>query len=143
MVTITADLTSGYCVEIRNGRHVWRADEPVSKGGTDTGPTPYELLLGSVAACTLITLSMYAQRKGIEVDSMSVQYTYDRHHARDTEDCVEGREGQCLDHVSSQIFIDGSFTDDERTRLADIALRCPVHRTLERGLHFDDKVVVG
>lgn len=142
MATITADLTSGFLVEIRNDRHVWRADEPIDVGGTDTGPTPYELLLGAVASCTAITLSMYAQRKGLDVEAISVRYTYDRIHADDCADCDDDASGY-LDHVTSEIFIDGTFDDDQRARLAQIATRCPVHRTLEAGVHFTDRVIVG
>lgn len=142
MATITADLTSGFLVEIRTDRHVWRADEPIDVGGTDTGPTPYELLLGSVASCTAITLSMYARRKGLALDAISVRYTYDRIHADDCADCDDDASGY-LDHVSSEIFIDGTFDDDQRARLAQIATRCPVHRTLEAGVHFTDRVIVG
>lgn len=142
MATITADLTSGFLVEIRNDRHVWRADEPIDVGGTDTGPTPYELLLGAVASCTAITLSMYAQRKGLDVEAISVRYTYDRIHADDCADCDDDAAGY-LDHVTSEIFIDGTFDEEQRARLAQIATRCPVHRTLEAGVHFTDRVIVG
>ena len=140
--TITADLLSGTHVTITNGRHEWIADEPTDLGGTDLGPNPYELLLGSVASCTAITISFYAKRKGIELDSVSVQYTFDRIHASDCEDCEEGATGY-IDHVTSDVFIEGDFDDEQRARLADIATRCPVHRTLDAGVHFTDRVHVG
>ncbi len=142
MATITADLLEGYVVEIRNDRHCWRADEPLDLGGTDTGPTPYELLLGAVASCTLITLAMYTARKGMKVDAVSVRYTYHRVHADDCDTCPDDAMGY-LDRVTSEIFIDGDFTDDERARLEQVAVRCPVHRTLERGVVFADTVVIG
>jgi putative redox protein len=142
MSTITADLTEGYVVAITNGRHHWRGDEPVSAGGTDDGPTPYELLLGAVAACTCITLSMYAQRKEIHVTSISARYTYDKLHADDCGFCEEDARG-FMDTVTSEIFVEGEFSDEARAKLADIATRCPVHRTLERGITFADRVVIG
>jgi putative redox protein len=142
MATITADLVDGYEVEIRSAQHVWRADEPPESGGTGTGPSPYELLLGALGACTCMTVSMYARRKDIALDAVSVRYTFDRVHASDCEDCVEGAEGY-LDRVTAEVFVDGTFTEEQRTRLQEVALRCPVHRTLERGIHFSERVVVG
>lgn len=142
MHAITADLTNGFLVTVSNGRHRWHADEPVDLGGSDEGPTPYEMLLGSVASCTAITLSMYAQRKGFTIESISVRYEYERVHGVDSRACADDEE-RAIDTVRSEIFIDGDFTDDQRARLADIAVRCPVHRTLERGVVFDDHIVVG
>ena len=93
MVTITAEAVSGYRIEITNGRHSWIADEPVDLGGDDSGPSPYELLLGSLAACTCITLTMYAGRKGIAFTSVSASYTYDRIHADDCGFCEDDADG--------------------------------------------------
>lgn len=142
MPTITADLTSGFEVDVTNGRHTWRADEPLDLGGTDTGPTPYELLLGSLAACACITLSMYAARKGITLTSISAQYTYEKRHADDCGFCEEDDRG-FIDTVSSEVFVEGDFDDETRTRLAEVAVRCPVHKTLERGIRFTEEVFVG
>lgn len=142
MRTITADLRSGTRVEIRNGRHVWYADEPVDKGGIDEAPNPYEMLLGSLAACTCITISYYAARKGLSLHSVSVRYTYDRIHADDCEDC-ESTDNGWLELVTSEIFIEGQFDDAQRARLREIAVRCPVHKTLEKGVRFKDSVTVG
>ena len=142
MPTITADLTNGFEVEITNGSHTWRADEPVDLGGTDTGPNPYELMLGALAACTAITLSMYAGRKGIPITSISAQYTYDKVHADDCTFCHDDDKG-FIDTVSSQVFVEGDFDDEQRQRLAEVAVRCPVHKTLERGIRFSEEVFVG
>ena len=73
MATISADLVDGYRVVINNGRHEWTADEPIDLGGSDKGPNPYELLLGALAACTSITVAMYARRKEMQLDSISVR----------------------------------------------------------------------
>lgn len=142
MPIITADLVDGYVVTITNGRHEWTADEPPDLGGTDTGPNPYEMLLGSLAACTVITLSMYAARKDIALDSVSTRYEYERIHADDCEHCDDDASGW-LDHVTSEIFLDGRFSPDEAARLEEIAVKCPVHRTLANGLTFTERVVVG
>ena len=142
MTTITADLVDGYEVEIRSDQHVWRADEPPEAGGGGNGPSPYELLLGALGACTCMTVSMYARRKGIVLESVSVKYTFDRVHAADCEDCLEGTEGY-LDRVTAEVFVDGTFSEEQRIRLEEVVQRCPVHRTLERGIHFSERVVVG
>lgn len=142
MPTISADLTDGFRVEIRNDRHLWLGDEPVDAGGTDTGPNPYEQLLGALASCTLITLSMYAQRKGIPLDSISAKFHYEKVHSDDCEDCETDRTGW-LDHVRTEIFLDGDFTEEQRQRLAEVAVRCPVHKTLEKGIVFTETLIVG
>lgn len=142
MASITAELQSDFRVDITNGTHTWRADEPVHLGGDNTGPNPYDMLLGALAACTSITLSMYAQRKGIEISSLSVEYSHDKVHAKDCEQCDETHEGM-IDRVTSRIFIDGDFDEATRKRLMEIAQRCPVHKTLESGIVFDEIVYAG
>ncbi|MEM9656203.1 MAG: OsmC family protein [Actinomycetota bacterium] len=142
MASITAELIDGYRVDITNGVHTWRADEPVELGGDNTGPNPYDLLLGSLAACTSITLSMYTKRKGIEMTSLSVEYSYQKIHADDCEVCEDEHTGM-IDHVTSRIFIDGNFDEATRNRLIDIAQRCPVHKTLEKGIVFDETIYAG
>lgn len=140
MATITADLTSGFAVELRSGDHVWYADEPTDLGGTDTGPDPYSLLLSAVAACTCITLSMFCRRKGWDLHSISARYEHDKVHADDCEDCDDEAAGR-IDRVRSEIFIEGSFDDEQRARLTDIAQRCPVHNTVAAGATFTTECV--
>ena len=93
MARITATLTTGMAVTLSNGRHEWAADEPLSAGGTDTGPNPYELLLGSLAACTCVTISWYCRNKGISLESVSTVYEFSRVHADDCEDCDAPEKG--------------------------------------------------
>jgi putative redox protein len=140
MATITADLKEGFVVEIRGGNHVWRADEPESLGGTDTGPNPYDLLLSAVASCTCITVSMYCRRKGWELHSISVRYEHDHVHVSDCDDCEDESAGY-IDRVRSEIFIEGDFDAEQRERLTDIARRCPVHRTIDNGVEFTTEMV--
>ncbi|MDX1657931.1 MAG: OsmC family protein [Nitriliruptorales bacterium] len=140
MHEITATLDEGYAVTIETDQgHTWHADEPEEAGGTDTGPNPYELLMGSLAACTAITLSMYAQRKGWELAGVEATYRHDRIHADDCEDCDDETKGY-IDHVTSEITIRGELDDQQRKRLAEVAERCPVHKTLEKGVHITDEV---
>jgi putative redox protein len=140
--TVSADLSDGMAVEIRNGRHVWYADEPPSQGGTDTGPDPYEMLLGALAACTCITVFAYAKRKGIDLHSVSARFHYEKVHSDDCRDCETDEVGW-LDHVRSEVFVEGTFDEEQRKRLMEVAVRCPVHKTLAHGVTFTDHVVAG
>lgn len=139
MATIVAELTSGTQVHISNGRHAWRADEPPVAGGTDLGPTPYELLIGSLAACTCITLALYCRHKGIPLKSVTATYEHARVHADDCADCDKPKQG-FIDRIESRVRIAGALDDAQRKRLAQIVERCPVHKTLANGVHMVDNV---
>ena len=139
MAQITATLTAGTAVELSNGRHEWAADEPLDQGGTDTGPNPYELLLGSLAACTCITLALYCRHKGIELESVRATYEHGRIHARDCQECDDDATG-FIDRIHSRVHIEGDFDEAQRDRLAQIVGRCPVHRTLENATMLADEV---
>ena len=139
MSKITAQLTEGTIVHLSNGRHEWIGDEPLAAGGTDAGPTPYELLLGSLAACTCVTLALYARHKGIELVSVTASYTYERKHADDCDKWDNPKAG-FFDQISAEIAIAGDFDDAQRKRLTQVAQRCPVHKTLENGVVISDKV---
>lgn len=137
MAKITAKLTSGMAVQMSNGRHVWNADEPLEAGGTDTAPNPYELLLGSLAACTCVTISWYCQHKKIPLESVSTTYDFSRVHADDCKDCDIPDKG-FIEKITSNVHIEGDFDEAQRKRLAQIAQRCPVHKTLAHGVKFED-----
>ncbi|MFU8840619.1 MAG: OsmC family protein [Nitriliruptoraceae bacterium] len=140
MATITATLSEGYAVDLRTSSgHRWAADEPTAVGGTDTGPNPYELLLGALAACTSITVSMYAQRKGWAFDGIEVRYEHDRIHVEDCADCEQHQRGY-IDRIVSHVTIRGDLDEAQRTRLAQVAASCPVHKTLDKGVHLVDNV---
>ncbi len=138
MSHIVAKLNTGTTVELSNGRHTWLADEPVELGGADAGPNPYDLLLSALAACTCITLSMYCQRKGLELRSISANYEFDRVHAEDCGDCDDSNAG-FIDQITSDVRIDGEFDDAQRKRLTQIVGRCPVHKTLAKKVVFLDQ----
>ncbi len=135
MVWITAELTQNTRVELSNGRHSWKADEPVEKDGEDTGPSPYELLLGSLASCTLITLQLYARHKGITLERVSARYEHEKTEEMD----AEGKK-RTVDVLASHVEIGGEFTDAQRQRLEQIVSRCPVHKTIESGAKVEDHV---
>jgi len=119
------------------GRHVLRADEPVSYGGDDTGPGPYDYLLAGLGACTTMTVRMYADRKGWPLDTVSVKLNHAKIHAADCADC-ETRDGK-LDQIERELTLSGALDADQRQRLLEIADKCPVHRTL----HSEVKVRTG
>ena len=137
MAKITAKLTSGMAVQMSNGRHVWNADEPLEADGTDTAPNPYELLLGSLAACTCVTISWYCQHKKIPLESVSTTYDFSRVHADDCKDCDIPDKG-FIEKITSNVHIEGDFDEAQKKRLAQIAQRCPVHKTLAHGVQFED-----
>ena len=110
------------------GPHLLLADEPVTAGGTDTGPGPYDLLLGALGACTAMTMRLYADRKALPLERVSVTLTHGKIHATDCEAC-ETKEGM-IDQVERTISIEGALDAGQRARLMEIADKCPVHRTL-------------
>ena len=137
MTQITARLTDGMVVTLSNGRHEWSADEPLAAGGTDSGPDPYELLLSSLAACTCVTLAWYCRHKGLPLKSVSTMYEFSRVHADDCTDCDFPDKG-FIEKITSNVHIEGDFDEAQRRRLAQIASRCPVHKTLAHGVRIDD-----
>jgi len=118
----------GFLTEILVNRHSLLADEPVPAGGTDQGPTPFDLLVAALGACTSMTLRMYADRKGWPLEAATVRLKHEKIHASDCEAC-ETEEGM-LDRIEREIEIEGAIDDDRKQRLLQIADRCPVHRTL-------------
>ena len=106
------------------------ADEPVEVGGLASGPTPYELLSGSLAACTAMTMRLYAERKGWELPPFRVEVVHSPPLA-----------ASAKDRFMRRIHIGGPIDEEQKAKLLDIANRCPVHRTLERG--FDISTAVG
>ena len=126
-VTVTESGTGTYTQEISAGRHTFLADEPPPVGD-DAGPTPYDLLLAGLGACTSMTVRMYADRKGWPLETVRVTLRHTRIHAEDCAEC-ETKKGW-ISHIDRTIELIGDLDDDQRQRLMGIAERCPVHQTL-------------
>jgi putative redox protein len=140
MSQVSAELHDGMQVQISNGRHTWAADEPGSAGGTDRGPNPYELLLSSLAACICITIAMYCRHKSLPLKSIRASFEFSNIHADDCEHCDDDVTG-FIDHITSDVHISGDFDEKQQKRLAQIATRCPVHKTLANGVVFRDNAI--
>lgn len=115
--------------EIVTGKHHLQADEPASYGGRDAAPGPYDYLLTALGVCTSMTIGLYARRKQIPVENITVSLRHFRIHAKDCEEC-ETKNGM-LDRIDLQIELTGALTADQHASLMAIAAKCPVHRTLK------------
>jgi len=134
---LSATLREGYQTDLQTRGYTLRADEPAAMGGTETGPTPYDYLLGALGSCTAMTLRMYAERKEWPLDGVSVRLSHEKIHARDCASC-ETQKGK-VDHISRVLTLTGDLTDEQRERLIQIADRCPVHRTLHSEVTVDTR----
>jgi putative redox protein len=126
LVTETGD--GKFRQRIVAGSHQLYADEPTTVGGGDTGPNPYDLLLAGLGACTSMTLRLYAEHKGLQLEPVSVRLRHAKVHAADCADCQS--ESGRVDVIEREIQLRGELSDQQRKRLLEIADRCPVHRTL-------------
>jgi len=131
---------AGYTTDIDAGGHPLVADEPVSAGGCDQGPSPYQLLNAALGACTAMTLRMYADRKQWPLDGVRVHLDHAKVHASDCADCPEGSSSR-VDVIEREITLSGALDDAQRQRLLEIADRCPVHRTLHEPLLVRSRLV--
>jgi putative redox protein len=120
------------------GKHLLTADEPVSYGGDDSGPGPYDFLLAGLGACTSMTLRLYAERKGLPLERVQVTLRHGKIHAEDCATC-ETKEGM-VDRIERVIELQGNLDADTRRRLMEIADKCPVHRTLHSEIAIESRL---
>jgi putative redox protein len=114
--------------DVRTGRHTVTVDEPVEEGGDDLGPSPQELLAAALASCTAVTMEMYAHRKGWDVSGLLVDCRY------------TPAERGCPTRFELILKLPAHLEDEQMERLRVIAAKCPVHRTLEGEVAFDERV---
>jgi putative redox protein len=127
-VTVQETGQSKFQQEVTVGPHYLIADEPASAGGQDSGPNPYDFLLTGLGACTSMTMRMYADRKSLPLDRVTVTLNHSKIYAKDCEEC-ETKTGM-LDQIERVIAIEGNLDAEQRSKLMEIADKCPVHRTL-------------
>ncbi len=116
-----------YQQDVLAGKHHLLAGEPESMGGDDAGPAPFDFILAALGSCTSITLRMYAERKGLELTQISIELAHDKAES----------EGRTVDRITRVISLEGNLTEAERSRLLEIAQKCPVHRTLSPSFQLD------
>lgn len=129
---------TGFAQEIVAGKHQLKGDEPVDVGGTGTGPTPYDFLLAALGSCTSMTVSLYARRKQWPLENVTVRLKHSRIHAEDCADC-EAKNGM-LDKIEREIVLTGPLSKEQKTRLLEIANKCPVHRTLTSEIRIESRL---
>ena len=127
-VVVSETRATKFQQQIVVGPHRLIADEPLSAGGADTGPGPYDLLLSALGACTAMTMRLYADRKALPMARVTVTLNHGKIYAKDCEEC-ETKEGM-LDQIERVIAIEGALDAEQRGKLMEIADKCPVHRTL-------------
>lgn len=131
-MNVIATNSGSYKVDLQARSHSWYSDAPVAQDGGDLGPTPHELLLGSLAACKVITVQMYAQRKGWPLTAVNISLGYQQ---------VKG--DGTLEKFDGEIQLHGELTDEQRERLHEIAAKCPVHRILTNPVEINLTLAAG
>ncbi len=130
---------STFAQQITAGRHRLTGDEPESVGGNDAGPSPYDLLLAALGSCTSMTVGMYARNKNWPLERVTVWLRHSKIYAADCSEC-ETREGM-LDRIERDVRFEGPLTAEQRSRLLEIANKCPIHRTLTSEINIRTKIV--
>ena len=120
---------AGFRTDVEVAGHHLVVDEPIAVGGADAGPTPYEMLLAGLGACTVMTLRIYADRRKWPLERARVTLQHRKVHAQDCVDC-DKRDAK-MDVIDRIVFLEGQLDEEQRAKLIEIAERCPVHQTLK------------
>lgn len=129
-----------FTTEMKAGKHVFIADEPKDFGGQDLGPAPYELVSSGLAACTAMTIQMYAKRKNWDVQHVEVHINHEKKHAIDAENSLE-KSSVKLDHFTREVVLKGNLDETQQQKLLEIANKCPVHKTLNSEIKIETKLL--
>ncbi len=140
---VVASLNSedGFTTDMKVGNHYMAADEPISFGGNDFGPSPYEFVSAGLSACTAMTVQMYVRRKGWPLENIEVHTSYGKSHAEDCEDCES--DAAKIDTFHREIKLTGDLDEKQIARILQIADKCPVHKTLHSETQVITKLVNG
>ena len=137
-IVVVRGAATGFVQEVLAGPHQFVSDEPTSVGGTDSGPTPYDLLLAGLGSCTSMTIAMYARRKQWALERVTVRLRQSRVHAEDCAAC-ETRIAT-LTLIERDIELEGVLDEEQRAQLLAIANRCPVHQTLTSRMNITTRL---
>jgi putative redox protein len=138
-VVASLDADDGFTTAMKVGNHYMTADEPVSFGGNDFGPSPYELVSAGLSACTAMTVQMYVRRKGWPLENIEVHTSYGKDHAADCEDCES--DTAKIDTFHREIKLTGDLDEKQIARILQIADKCPVHKTLHSETQVITKII--
>jgi putative redox protein len=125
--------------EVEAGKHHFVLDEPESAGGTDGGPTPYDMLAAGLGGCTAMTLHFYARREKMPLEGVEVRVTHDRQYAKDCADCTT--QTGFIHRFLVEIRLDGALSEEQKQKLLSVAERCPVAKTLRSEIRIDEKLM--
>ena len=138
MSEVTVTSLSNLQNEVRHGNNqTLITDEPLTAGGEGAGPDPYTLLLGALGSCISMTTQLYARRKGWPLDRVTVRLRQNRIHAKDCTECVNATEGY-VHRIERSVSFEGALSEEQLTRLQEIAHKCPVHKTLTSPIVITD-----
>lgn len=138
MATLRVHADGSFLTTFEAGPHVFRADEPLSAGGADSAPTPYDYLAAALGGCTAMTLHVYAKRKSIPLSSVDLAISHDRTHAKDCTDCTSA--SGFIHRFEVEICLGGELSAEQKQELLSIAKRCPVAKTLQSEIRIEERL---